>query len=64
MKLPSFEEWFADTHNGRSFDDHYYVQGTRQDVTLMRFMQETANYAQAMAQLTHDTLMKALEDSK
>lgn len=61
MQLPTFEQWFSDTHFGRSFDEINSGFGMRQDAYLMRYMQEIAKYTQAMAQLTHDTLIGIAE---
>ncbi|WP_152622907.1 hypothetical protein [Pseudomonas fluorescens] len=59
--IPTFGEWFARDHGGRSFEEHYRVEGSRLDAVFMWYMNEIAAYAQAMAQLTHDTMLKELE---
>lgn len=64
VKIPTFEEWFASEHGGRSFDENYDVKCSRYEAVLMCYMQEIASYTQAMAQLTHDTMLKELESRK
>ena len=57
MKIPTFEEWYADLNDGISFDERNVFPGLRHDEYIQRLSLETQRYLSHVAQLLAESLV-------